>query len=76
VPDRPDPPMQSGPVPHVDPADRVMQTSEAVELPPEPIAPLSRRTVSTLGRDDLRKLHAVLHELGECRKLIDKAIAP
>jgi hypothetical protein len=26
-----------------------------------------------LGRDDLHKLHAVLHELAECRKLIDAA---
>ena len=26
------------------------------------------------GRDDLRKLHAALHELAECRKLIDAAV--
>jgi hypothetical protein len=28
-----------------------------------------------LARDDLRKLHAVLHELAECRKLIEAAAA-
>jgi len=71
VPDRPDPPMQSAPMPRVDPVDRVMQT---VELPPEPAAP-APRAAPPLGRDDLRKLHAALHELGECRKLIDKALA-
>jgi hypothetical protein len=26
-----------------------------------------------LARDELHKLHAVLHELAECRKLIDAA---
>ena len=28
-----------------------------------------------LARDDLRKLHAVLHELAECRKLIEAVAA-
>ena len=28
-----------------------------------------------LGREDLRKLHAVLHELAECRKLLETAAA-
>ena len=28
-----------------------------------------------LAREDLRKLHAVLHELAECRKLIETAVA-
>jgi len=75
VPDRADPPLQSAPVPRVDPADRVVPTSEAVELPPEPVAPALRAATASLARDDLRKLHAVLHELGECRKLIDRALA-
>ena len=75
VPDRADPPMQSAPVPRVDPVDRLVPTSEKVELPPEPVAAAPRAAAASLGRDDLRKLHAVLHELGECRKLIDKALA-
>jgi DNA-binding transcriptional MerR regulator len=37
--------------------------------------PLSRATPTAgLPRDDLRKLQAALHELGECRKLLDAAI--
>lgn len=74
VPDRPEPPMQSAPMPRVDPADRIAPTSEAVDLPPEPSVPAPRAVAPSLGRDDLRKLHAALHELGECRKLIDKAL--
>jgi hypothetical protein len=27
-----------------------------------------------LARDDVRKLHAVLHELAECRKLLEAAV--
>ncbi len=39
-------------------------------------APLSRATpTAALPRDDLRKLQATLHELGECRKLLDVAIS-
>jgi DNA-binding transcriptional MerR regulator len=75
VPDRAEPPMQSAPVPHVDPADRVVQTSEAMELPPQSAPSIPSPVASSLGRDGLHKLHAVLHELGECRKLIDKAFA-
>lgn len=53
---------------------------------PEPVPPVFRAAApiagsappreATLGRDDLRKLHAVLHELAECRKLIDAAVRP
>jgi hypothetical protein len=75
VPDRADPPMQSAPTPHVDPADRVAPTGETMELSPEPAAPVPRAVASPLGRDDLHKLHAVLHELRECRKLVDTALA-
>src|ERR1019366_4690597 len=45
---------------------------------PQPIpAPVRAGPVSgaRLARDDLRKLHAVLHELAECRKLIETAVA-
>ena len=69
VPERAEPPMQSAPALHVDPGDRTLPVSEEVELPPVPVAgppaPKAR-----LSRDDIRKLHAVLHELAECRKLI------
>src|SRR4029079_3258135 len=77
VPARPQPPMQSAPEPRIDPVERFIPTSEEVELPPEPpmVAPQVRVATGSLGRDDLHKLHAALHELGECRKLIDKALA-
>jgi DNA-binding transcriptional MerR regulator len=78
VPERPEPPMQSAPELRIDPAERVVPTSEEVELPPErmvaPARPAPRPTTAALARDDLRKLHAALHELGECRKLVDAAL--
>jgi DNA-binding transcriptional MerR regulator len=41
-----------------------------------PQASLSRATpTAALPRDDLRKLQTTLHELGECRKLLDVAIS-
>ena len=76
VPERPEPPLQSAPEPRIDPVERIVPTSEEVELPPEPPMGMPVRVApAALGRDDLHKLHAALHELGECRKLIDKAIA-
>ena len=75
---RREPPLQSAPVPRVEPIDRTIHAAD--EAPPEPSrvmqparpaappAPAGR-----LARDDLRRLHAVLHELAECRKLIEGA---
>ena len=37
-------------------------------MPPAPAS-----TSGALAREDVRKLHAVLHELAECRKLIEAA---
>jgi DNA-binding transcriptional MerR regulator len=76
VPPRAEPPMQSAPVPRIGDDERILPTSEEVELPPEPLVaqPMRPVDVAPLGRDDLRKLHAALHELNECRKLIDKAL--
>ena len=80
---RREPPFQSAPMPRIDPSDRAIHG--AVDPPmaeQRPIAPM--HTVAqpvrpsgslSLARDDLRKLHAVLHELAECRKLIDAAAA-
>jgi hypothetical protein len=36
--------------------------------------PQALAATSGLARGDLRKLHAALHELAECRKLIDAAV--
>jgi len=75
---RQEPPFQSAPVPRVEPGDRAIYGGVEPELPPAPAAPALRTPRQAEGgllRDDLRKLHAVLHELAECRKLIDNALA-
>ena len=80
---RREPPMQSGPMPRIEPADRIahgapepLPTSEEI-LPKVEAAPV--RPVPILGAalpgEALQKLHAALHELGECRRLIDAAVA-
>jgi DNA-binding transcriptional MerR regulator len=74
APARPEPPMQSAPEPRVDPVERIAPTGGDAELPPEPSFVPSASRPAVLGRDELHKLHAALHELGECRKLIDKAL--
>ncbi len=71
--ERAEPPLMSAPVPQVGPSDRALPAGDVATEPqdampaPEPAA--------RLGRDELRKLHAALHELAECRKLIDAAAA-
>ena len=82
---RREPPLKSAPVPRVEPTDRAIHGADIGAAEPEPpIAmpqpvPAPVRTApgpgGRLARDDLRKLHAVLHELAECRKLIETAVA-
>jgi DNA-binding transcriptional MerR regulator len=76
APERPEPPLQAAPVPRVDVDDRI--SAVTVERPAAPPDAPPQATVpgpaASLDREDLRKLHAVLHELGECRKLIEEAI--
>jgi hypothetical protein len=71
-------------VPRIDPTDRAIygadfDTEEPASsaIDPRPAASMVRAAphepAARLGRDDLHKLHAVLHELAECRKLIDAA---
>jgi DNA-binding transcriptional MerR regulator len=64
---RRDPPMTAAPMPRIDPADRSGQSPPPAAAPASP--PRAR-----MSRDDLGRLHAALHELGECRKLIDAAL--
>ena len=76
VPERNDPPLESAPMPRIDPSDRIAAPQQNASQPPAPLpvisqAPASVTSASPLSREDLRKLHATLHELGECRKLID-----
>jgi DNA-binding transcriptional MerR regulator len=73
--ERTEPPMQSAPMPRIEPADRAIHgigepVPPAPPPPPAPPAPAPR-----LPREELRKLQAALHELSECRRLIDAAVA-
>jgi len=78
---RAEPPLTSAPVPRIDPTDRaihgavVSQQSElgSVATPATHQGP-SGTSGGGPGREDLRKLHAALHELAECRKLIDAVV--
>jgi DNA-binding transcriptional MerR regulator len=76
---RVEPSLTSAPVPRIDPADRAIHgggtpPEQSVQAP-QPIPATSRQSSpGGLGREDLRKLHAALHELAECRKLIDAAV--
>jgi len=77
---RQEPPLQSAPMPRIDPADRMVH-GHASPMPASlrPVAPAtagaSAAQTPALTRDGLNKLHTALHELTECRKLIDGAVA-
>jgi DNA-binding transcriptional MerR regulator len=80
---RREPPLRNAPMPRIDAGDRaghgVAESAAAAEeiqpnvqaSIPRPVAPGG----AALPREALHKLHAALHELGECRKLIDAAQA-
>ena len=70
--ERRDPPMTAAPMPRIDPADRPGQPAAA------PVSAASASAAAPprarMSGDDLGRLHAALHELGECRKLIDAVL--
>ena len=80
---RREPPLKSAPVPRIEPTDRAIHAADiGAAEPAPPVAmqePVPVRAAPGFGgrlaREDLRKLHAVLHELAECRKLIETAVA-
>jgi len=79
---RREPPLKSAPEPRIEPTDRAIHGAvepppPALEPPPVAAAPYAAPAgpSARLPRDDLRKLHAVLHELAECRKLIEASVA-
>ena len=43
---------------------------------PQPVRTPAPRPMAGLAREDLRKLQSALHELGECRKLLETALSP
>lgn len=71
---RREPPMQSAPLPQITPVDRFVpaQVEPENEAPPvsSPRPAAAPPVAAALPREDLRKLQAALHELGECRKLL------
>lgn len=76
---RSEPPLESAPMPRLDPADRVghgVREAEPADGAQES-APVAAAPPASAGfsREDVRKLHAALHELTECRKLIEAAVA-
>ena len=78
---RREPPLKSAPEPRIEPIDRTVHGApEAVREVPEPsltasVAPAPQPIpAGRLPREDVRKLHAVLHELAECRKLLEAAV--
>jgi DNA-binding transcriptional MerR regulator len=80
---RTDPPMTGAPVPRIEPADRALHSGSATEqaaqelqdaVPSVPRPP-SPTVAASLGAEDLRKLRATLHDLVECRKLINTIVA-
>jgi DNA-binding transcriptional MerR regulator len=68
---RREPPLDSAPVPRIEPADRAIHDPAAADPPIHQLRPDG----AGIARDDLRKLHAALHELAECRKLIEAAVS-
>lgn len=76
---RREPPLKSAPVPRVEAADRAIYDVDEAEPPRAASAPLQTtapeqpesEASAGLAREDLRKLQTALHELAECRKLID-----
>jgi len=86
--DRREPPLHGAPMPRIDPADRVIfdvseparpESAPPMHAPSMRAAPAAATPSGPAGgvsRDQLHKLHAALHELVECRKLIDGALAP
>ncbi len=76
VAERAEPPLQAAPMLCIDPVERPVPVVEVAPPPPPPVPrPAVLVTTTALRRDDIGKLHAALHELSECRKLLDAALA-
>lgn len=71
--EREEPPLKSAPVPKVTPSDRAIPAATESAQPHEAAPSSAPELAARLGREDMHKLHAALHELAECRKLIDMA---
>ena len=72
APERAEPPLVSAPMPVVDASDRAIP-EPAYEPPAAVERPAARMSSGRLAGEDVGRLHAALHELAECRKLIEAA---
>jgi hypothetical protein len=69
-------------MPRIDPADRALHGGSAIDQSvqqlQDAVPTVSRQpspaVTGGLGGEDLHKLRAVLHDLVECRKLIDAVV--
>ncbi|MFA6266418.1 MAG: MerR family transcriptional regulator [Pseudolabrys sp.] len=82
---REEPPLQSAPMPRIDPGDRVgssykpLTRTPAVQPAPADFAPepgIGAPKAAGLSGERLDRLRTVLDDLQECRKLIDVALTP
>src|SRR5262245_13864531 len=79
---RTDPPMTSAPMPRVDPADRALHAGSAIDQSvqqlQDAVPAVSRQpspaVTAGVGGEEVHKLRTVLHDLVECRKLIDAVV--
>lgn len=62
---RQEPPLHGAPMPRIDASDRAIHAGAAAFAQAKAAQPAARLT-----HEDLGKLHAALHELSECRKLV------
>jgi DNA-binding transcriptional MerR regulator len=77
-----DPPMTSAPMPRIEADDRALHAGSAIDQSvqqlQEAVPAISRQAspavTGGLGGEDVHKLRAVLHDLAECRKLIDAVV--
>jgi DNA-binding transcriptional MerR regulator len=66
-----------GAVPAADAADAEDETPpESIDAPAPRIEAQASGDAGRLNGDDVRKLEAALHELAECRRLLDDALKP
>lgn len=78
--ERHEPPMESAPTPRIEPGDRALHAAIAAGSPPPPraLAPPPTEPPAPAdnapARERRHKLQAALHELAECRKLLDAAL--
>jgi hypothetical protein len=77
-----DPPMASAPMPRIETADRALHGGSAIDQSvqqlQDAVPAVSRQpspaVTGGLDGEGLHKLRAVLHDLVECRKLIDAVV--